>query len=67
MIKIRVVRFQMRQRQQPTPPRSSKQDLGKKHFTIFSDFTSNIHRSPKKLQDKKSYSQFLRCNVITLL
>jgi hypothetical protein len=41
------------------PPKSSQKHLGKKYFTIFSDFTSNIHRSPKKLQDKKSYSQFL--------
>jgi hypothetical protein len=32
-------------------------DLGKKYFTIFSDFTSNIHRSKKKLQNKKLYDQ----------
>jgi hypothetical protein len=41
-----------------TPPKSSQKDLGKKYFTIFSDFTSNIHMSPKKVQNKNCTHSF---------
>jgi hypothetical protein len=50
-----------------TPPNSSEKDLGKKILGLFLILTSNTHMSKKKIQKKKLYSQFWRCNVITLL
>jgi hypothetical protein len=42
---------------------TAEKDLGKTHFTIFSNLTLNIHVSPEKFQNKRSCSQFQRYNA----
>jgi hypothetical protein len=50
-----------------TPPKLSEKYLRNIMSFIFSEFTFIIYLNIKKIRNKKSYSQFLRCNVIILL